>query len=84
MNENSESKIIAGRVRDAMKDKKVSQHALARQLGVTQTTVYRRLNGEVAFSIDMLVKIADILETPLSELLKDNDQPAFAGAGEVA
>lgn len=84
MNENTESKIIAKRVRDAMKDKKVSQHALARKLGVTQTTVYRRLNGEVAFSIDMLVKIADILETPLSELLKDNDQPAFAGAGEVA
>ncbi len=42
---------------------------LARRLGVSQTTVWRRLSGEVDFTVIELVKIARVLGVPAWRLL---------------
>ena len=62
----------------ARKEKKMSQDALAKQLGATPTTIGRYERDEVKPSIDVASKIADLLEVNLdflagksSLLLKD-------------
>lgn len=52
---------VTDTIRGEMKRRKISQAALARQLGVTQQTVSRRLNGEVPFDTKEIETIAGIL-----------------------
>ena len=48
-----------------------TQEALARELGVSQNAVYNWENGKREPSIDMLNKIAEVLETSVA-ILVDN------------
>lgn len=61
---------VAEEIRVALTRRRMSAAALARQLGVSQTYVWRRLEGQTAFDLDDLEKIAAILEVPIVELLR--------------
>lgn len=47
----------------------VARRDIASSLGISLTTLNRRLSGEIAFNADELVGLANILETKPSELL---------------
>jgi transcriptional regulator with XRE-family HTH domain len=58
-------------VRAEMARRKVSQMALAAQLGLSQAAVSARLNGHTPFDINELSTIARVLDVPLTDLLAD-------------
>jgi transcriptional regulator with XRE-family HTH domain len=60
---------VATEVRRELAAARMTPTELARRLGVSQTTVWRRISGEVAFDVDDLQKIADILGVPVGRLL---------------
>jgi len=70
------SERVAEEIRVALTRRRMSAAALARQLGVSQTYVWRRLEGQTAFDLDDLEKIAGILEVPVVELLRRAADPA--------
>jgi transcriptional regulator with XRE-family HTH domain len=49
----------------------MSAAALGRELGVSQTYIWRRLEGQTAFDLNDLEKIADVLDVPLIQLLPE-------------
>lgn len=60
---------VATEVRRELAAARMTPTELARRLGVSQTTVWRRISGQVAFDVDDLQKIADILGVPVGRLL---------------
>jgi len=60
---------VAAEVRAALARKRISQRQLANLLGLTQPVVWRRLRGDVAFSVDELQAVAEALEVPVSSLI---------------
>src|SRR6266516_3383849 len=60
---------VAEEVRVALARKRMSAAKLGRALGVSQTYVWRRLNGETAFDLDDLERIAAILGVEIASLL---------------
>lgn len=60
---------VAEEVRVALARKRMSAAKLGRALGVSQTYVWRRLNGETAFDLDDLERIAAILGVEIGSLL---------------
>lgn len=60
---------VAAEVRAEMARKKVSQQEVARQLGVAQQTISRRITGDIPFDVAELAKIAQILGVPLSHFV---------------
>lgn len=60
---------VAAEVRAAVGRRNTNSTALARRLGVSQTYVWRRLKGEVAFDTDDLHRIAGLLGVAVSDLL---------------
>jgi transcriptional regulator with XRE-family HTH domain len=61
--------IAAGRnIRAEMGRRKLSQAALGQIVGLSQASLSLRLNGNVAFTIDELVKIAAGLDVSLETL----------------
>lgn len=60
---------VATEVRRELAAARMTPTELARRLGVSQTTVWRRVSGEVAFDVDDLQKIADILGVSVGRLL---------------
>jgi transcriptional regulator with XRE-family HTH domain len=64
------SERVAEEIRVALTRRRMSAARLARELGVSQTYVWRRLEGQTAFDLDDLEKIAAILEVPIVELLR--------------
>lgn len=74
---------VAEEVRVALARKRMSAAKLGRELGVSQTYVWRRLNGETAFDLDDIERIATILEVSAMSLLPggspekvgDDDRP---------
>lgn len=65
---------IGANVRAEMARRGISQVAIASKLGLPQTSVSKRLRGEVAFNVDELAAVADHLSVPLAALLAE--QPA--------
>jgi len=51
--------IVAERIRELMKVEGISQYALAKELGISQSTICNWLNGKKEPSIESLWKIAD-------------------------
>ena len=51
--------IVAERIKELMKVEGISQYALAKQLGISQSTICNWLNGKKEPSIESLWKIAD-------------------------
>ena len=51
--------IVAERIRELMKVEGISQYALAKELGISQSTICNWLNGKKEPSSESLWKIAD-------------------------
>lgn len=51
--------IVAERIRELMKVEGISQYALAKHLGISQSTICNWLNGKKEPSIESLWKLAD-------------------------
>lgn len=60
---------VAAEVRANMARARMTQTDLALALGLTQSAVSKRLRGKIAFSVDELEKIADVLGVHPATLL---------------
>ena len=67
---------VADEIRVALTRRRMSAAGLARALGVSQTYVWRRLDGQTAFDLDDLEKISDILGVPIVQLLPETTRSA--------
>ena len=72
--------VIGERVHAVMWRSKVSQVALARQLGLTQTAVSKKVHGDRPWFVSELLDVAAILHVPVSTLLPEAP-PAGPPAG---
>lgn len=61
---------VAGEVRAEMGRQSKNQSQLARELGVTQAYVNRRLLGQVPITVDDLERIAAVLGVEVEQFLK--------------
>lgn len=64
-------KTIGLAIMKARQSKKMSQEDLAGAAEVARNYISRIENGHVAFSVPVLLRIAEALEVPPSKLLKD-------------
>lgn len=67
-------------VKHLRNEKKISQQSLADKIGVDRSTVSRIENGEIETTIDNAMKIADVLDISLNDLVSkdlrfDNAEP---------
>lgn len=63
-------KSIGKNIRDARKDAGLNQMELAEILQVERTTITNMETGKQTTSIDRLMKISELLDVPIVELLK--------------
>lgn len=61
---------IAGRIKRAVTESRVTYAELATALGRSEATIQRRLNAERAFSFTEVVKAARFLKIPIRELME--------------
>lgn len=61
--------LVAGNVRAVLGRKKSNQTALAKVLDKSQAAVSRRLNGELPFDTDELLRICDHYRVPFSDII---------------
>lgn len=64
-------KAVAAEVRAEMARQNLSQQQIARQLGVSQAAISRRLTGEIPFDIAELARIAQFLGVSLTHFLPE-------------
>lgn len=60
---------VAAEVRAQCARQRVSQRDLAKVLGVSHATLFRRFSGEVAFDVEELAAVANYLDIPMASLL---------------
>ena len=76
---------VAAEVRAVLARKRISQRQLAKALGLTQPVIWRRLRGDVQFSVDELQAVAEFVEVPVSTFFPvDAATPAAVPAGDAA
>ncbi|WP_055939091.1 helix-turn-helix domain-containing protein [Microbacterium sp. Leaf179] len=76
--------ITGQKVRELMRERRISQEALGHVLGTTQKGASRKLAGERSWMLDELLAVAAFLEVPVSNLLPDADyEPVPAGRGRA-
>lgn len=63
------AEFLNSNVKHLRTSKKISQQSLADKIGVDRSTVSRIENGEIETTIDNAIKIANILEVPLNDLV---------------
>lgn len=66
----------AAAVRAELARRKISGSELARHLGWTRSSGWRRISGAQAFTVDELAAVAEYLDVPMSALLFDNEAAA--------
>jgi len=71
-NNASEKKVLL-KLRDVRRSKGLSLNALAKKAGIDYQRVGRAERGETQMTIDMLDKIAKVLQVPLAQLLTDEE-----------
>lgn len=59
------------RIKEVLKEKKVTAVSLAEQIGIAQPSMSNIANGKVTPSLDTLEKIAAALGVPVSELIDE-------------
>lgn len=74
---------VAAAVRAHLAVRKMSDSALGRMVGMSQSKISRRTNGEIAFDTDELDRIALALGMSIVELIQmpTKKAPAFVGGG---
>lgn len=60
---------IAANVRAEMARRQITQSAMSKETGLSQTAISRRLVGSIPFTVNELDRIADILTVPVSHLI---------------
>lgn len=60
---------VAAAVRAHLAVRNIKDAAAARQIGMAQSTFSRRTNGDIAFDIDELGRLANVLGLSLGELI---------------
>jgi len=61
--------IVASNLRALMARRRVTATHMAKELGVSQPSMSRRLNGQQALDVEELVWLADYFEVPVATLL---------------
>jgi|SRR6185312_11198497 len=56
-------------IRAGLARENLTQEQLAQHIGLSRTGVYRRLNGDTAFTVDELTATAECINVPLASLL---------------
>ena len=59
-----------------MARQRVTQETLARELGLSQTAISRRLTARLPFTVDELAVVARLLRLPLHALITEPDAAA--------
>lgn len=73
---------IGARIRDIRRCRAHSQEHLAELAGLSRQSIYRVELGQRSAHLDWLIQIADALEVPLAELVREDDEaPDAGGAG---
>jgi len=76
---------VAAEVRAVLARKRISQRQLAKALGLTQPVIWRRLRGDVQFSVDELQAVAEFVEVPITTFFPvDTTTAATVPAGDAA
>lgn len=70
MANNPTAQRVACTVRARMAERRVTQAAVAQRLGMSQAAVSRRLSGSVAFDVNELDAVADLVGVPVTDLLE--------------
>lgn len=65
----AQAQAVPGNVRAEMARRRVTQAQLAEALGKTQQAVSARLNGRVAFDVNELHTVAEVLDIDVTDLL---------------
>lgn len=71
----------AEEIRVLLARRKISGSELARKVGVTQPYISRRLNGEVAFDLDDLERIAAVLDVDVTDLIPRRREGRIVATG---
>lgn len=69
------SEIISRRLKRLMSEKRYSKAEISEKLGIGYSTLWRRLNGERSINIDFLSELAKVLDTSVSYLIGETDNP---------
>ena len=71
--------VIGRRVHQLMWDRKITQTALAKKIGVHQTALSKKLRGERGWSADELMLVASGLHITVGVLFGETDAPLTKG-----
>ncbi len=74
------SEIITERLKKLMAEKRYSKAEISDRLGIGYSTLWRRLNGERSVNVDFLSELAKILDTSVSYLIGETDNPERGGS----
>lgn len=77
--EESLDALVGRRVHMIMWDRRISQTALGKQVGIDQSALGKRLRGERGWSLDDLRLVAHALGTTMGYLLGEGDEPPVNG-----
>jgi len=72
---NQEELSVAQRVRKVRVEKNFSQDYLAKKLGLSQKAYSKIENSESKLNVDTLIKISEILDTPITNFLDESSRP---------
>lgn len=78
------SEIISERLKKLMSEKRYSKAEISEKLGIGYSTLWRRLNGERGINIDFLLELASVLDTSVSYLVGETDNPERSGNAIVS
>ncbi len=72
-----EKNVFSSRLRILRENKKLSQSALAKKIGVTKSTIYRYENNNLMPTLNKAVLLAQVLNTTLDHLVGMDDIPTI-------
>ena len=73
--------LVGRKVHMMMWDRRISQTALGKMVGIDQSSLSKRLRGERNWTLDDLRGVASALGTTMSYLLGEDENPQPGGAG---
>ena len=79
---NSKDNSIILKLRDIRKEKGLTISSLADKAGIDYQKIGRAERGETSMTIDMLTKLANVMDVPLNQLLDEQDDSNSFYAGD--